>query len=205
MSEMAEYKYHARDLQVKAMNEKALASAIQELSELPPTIVKLKIVNNLVEIPHDVSIEKLLSDAAEANKLGVRTTLLIGILKELQEACSSSRSGLKHISLERKASVLLPIETLFRGVQGPENLLNSSTERGVNEAFSLLSTILETEFPIMPYRLDLIQNKINLVPDLSRGLIGFIPTNIPNVDYKLWYPKKVVHPQSSLVIKIFED
>ena len=83
--------------------------------------------------------------------------------------------------------------------ENPDMLMDVIEESQVQGTTVLLEAV-QGEIPLVKYRRDTIEARINLTQSIDGGAIGYLGTKIPSVRLKLWYQKESRLPQLSFTV-----
>lgn len=205
MPEKIDYLHHARELQVADIKQHTEESSHRELLELPES------VKAFVALRHTppITLPMLMEDTAGSEEaffdliypaaLAIaKGGFVLDILEKLLAACSCVSGGYKEVLVDQKTyRVPPPFKLAFRS--NPDFLRNVLDKSCFQGTVTLLEAV-QGRIPLMKYRRDMVETRINLSRSIDGGAIGYLETKIPSVNLKLWYPKEERLPQVGFTI-----
>lgn len=205
---LIEAKYHCRELQAQAILEKAIAEKQakdgggDESSKLLTLALRTPPVY-FEDMLRKMGINKgeLIKRTASAIIAGVKQEKTIAILSQLFQACKSDYRWTSEVAIDVADDVLPdPLQSIF-----PQNLpaLREILSQGSEQAMLNILRHVQGNVPLLRYRKGLIKNKIALSSVTNGGEVGSLPSVIPNVDLRFYYPRNQQNPILSFVVNPF--
>lgn len=205
MTEMIGYRYHARELQITAIRQQtdhflqqelqAAAESVEALFFLPstPPIVLPLVMKNIAG-----SEEAFLNLVYPAVLANLRRDFVLGTLERLVSACATDSRGFKEVSIDQYARI---VPSPFRlALKNNTDILMDLIEESDSQGTTALLEALQGDIPLLRYRRDVVEVRLNLSQSIDGGNIGYLRTKVPSVDLKLWYPREEKLPRLSFTV-----
>ncbi len=210
MSIHLEWQYHGRELQVDVIADQTRQSLYKDLTDLPVYSEALDdLLNNSPFLVtrlfngYTNGESELFNKAGKAIELIVKRNRIFCILKKLVSA-AQDRDRTREISIDSGES-FMPRMFVIAFQRHPE-ILTEATSAGKSEARETMLNILQVpEYPLQGWTKDLLLQKgLPAFPAIFGGEVASLPTKIPHVDLRYFYPNGGNMPTLSLVVKPFD-
>lgn len=205
---LIEAQYHCRELQAQALFQKAVNDSKVKLEDpdessrllalalaTPPFLLETAIKETGID--EKELLNRITPSATESAKLGKT----LHILKMLFHACAADNNRLTEVAIDTVDNRLpKALQVIF--INNLQALRDISEDGSEQAALNVLNHVQGSTL-LIRYRKDLVGNKINLKPAMNDGEVGSLPTVLPNVDVRYYYPKDQQNPTLSLVVNPF--
>lgn len=204
--ELGKWKNHARELQATALlrvaeqgfevESEAKSDQFRRLRYLmtTPPIMLPSLFDYFQETADD-----FYKEAATALKMGATQAVVLGIFKMLTQACNETTLEPREVVIDSlKIKKTPPTEVAFKGNTA---LVDQATTEGQKDAIKKILQLTQGETPLMRYKKDLIENRLQ--PDLAKAGHSFVslPTRIEGVDLRLQYAEAEQIPKLSFIVR----
>lgn len=206
IKEHLDWLYHCRMMQMIAlvnqtsqvvaedMQQRAdIVRATTELMQTPKVVLDLKFQRN------EGLRQEFFENAAQGAVVIAKRDLTTGVLVELTHAVHESNRTHKEVPIDDSFARINP-GFVFAFAEKPE-LLTDAINQGAEEARRTVLSAMQGETPLLRLPRRLAQGKINFIPSLDGGEIGYLPTKIPGVDLKYYYPQGQQLPKLSFYVR----